>query len=61
MRCFATLSSFWHKWSDYAAICANMRAEADQMTGRLVERVYFLLSPFTPDSGQSATSPGTSG
>jgi hypothetical protein len=23
-----TLNSFWRKWSDYAAICANMRAEA---------------------------------
>ena len=29
--------------------------------GDSVERVYFPLSPFTPDSGQSATSPGTSG
>ena len=25
--------------------------------GDSVERVYFPLSPFTPDSGQSATSP----
>jgi len=29
--------------------------------GDPIEQVYFPLSPFTPDSGQSATSPGTSG
>ena len=28
LRCFATLNLFWHKWSGYAAICANMRAAA---------------------------------
>ena len=33
MRCFTTLSSFWHKWSDYAAICASMRAPYDARTG----------------------------
>jgi hypothetical protein len=29
--------------------------------GNSVERVYFPLSPFTPDSDSPATSPGTSG
>jgi hypothetical protein len=29
--------------------------------GKTIEQIYFPLSPFTPDSGQSATSPGTSG
>ena len=27
LRSVTTPNSFWHKWSDYAAICASMRAE----------------------------------
>jgi DNA-binding transcriptional LysR family regulator len=58
-RSFTALNLFWHKWSDYAAICANMHARGVRGHIRLMSNTT-ALEEYLPDvlARWLATNPG---